>query len=137
MKNKWLKINCIILTMIISQIIIFLDLKNLGNASSGGGFFEYGFGIKFSIFIYLIVLLLFLLRIKRNKTKDINIISTILSSIITAVIIYFLNLYLFENIIGRNNYDMYKYQYIICTLVIIGISGLFGFLKLIGKVHNK
>lgn len=137
MKNKWLKINCIILTMIISQIIIFLDLKNLGNTSSGGGFFEYGFGIKFSIFIYLIVLLLYLLRIKRNKTKDINIISTILSSIITAVIIYFLNLYLFENIIGRYNYDMYKYQYIICTSVIMGICGLFGVRKLIGKVHNK
>ena len=59
MKNKWLKINCIILTMIISQIIIFLDLKNLGNTSSGGGFFEYGFGIKFSIFILQIFFTLY------------------------------------------------------------------------------
>lgn len=128
------KIRCIILTMIISQIIIFLDLKNLGNTSSSGGFIEYGFGIKFSIFIYLIILILCLLKIKKDKTKNIKIISTILLSILTAIVIYFLNLYLFENIIGRYNYDMYKYQYIICALVIIGISG---FLKMIGKIYNK
>jgi hypothetical protein len=105
MKNKWLNFICVIATMIICQTIILLDLENLGNKSSGDGFIEYGFAIKFNIFVTLLIILVILLMIKYIIKKDIKVKFSILLAIITALISYNANIFVFENVINRFDFD--------------------------------
>jgi hypothetical protein len=105
MKNKLLSFLCIVITIIICQSIIFLDLENLGNKSCGGGFFEYGFAIRFNILITLLVILAILLILKNILKKDIKVKTNIILAIITAIITYKINMFVFENIIDRFDFD--------------------------------
>lgn len=105
MKNKWLSIICIIVTTIICQTIIFLDLENLGEESTGGGFFSYGFAIQFNIFKAILIIFAILLIIKYILKKDIKVKFNIMLTIITALITYNTNIFIFENIVDRFDYD--------------------------------
>lgn len=100
---KWITFICIITTAIASQAFILLDLENFEEKSSGGGFIEYGFGIKLNIFITIVIILGILLISKYLFHKKINIILNIFITIVTALIIYNANVIIFEKYYIEDN----------------------------------
>lgn len=96
MSNKKTSLICALITWFLCQIIIFLDLKNLGNKSSGGGFIPYGFMIKFNIFLALMAILITLTVLKRKYYTNLKVKYNFILSIIIALITYFINLFLFK-----------------------------------------
>lgn len=105
MKKTISYITLLILTLLICQGIILSDLENLGKQTSGGGFIPYGFAIKFNIFIAVVVLFIVSIIIRKKFRFDMIIWVNLLIIVITAIISYNANIYLFNNVIDRNDFD--------------------------------
>ncbi|MBR4100657.1 MAG: hypothetical protein IKK51_02100 [Oscillospiraceae bacterium] len=108
MKYKWLCILSVIASVLVSQCIIFADLDNLGNSSSGGGFIPYGMGIVLGIIMAVIVLVLIVtvaaLKLGKKSERK-RIVLPILLVIVSAVVTYYGNRFVFTELIDRNDLD--------------------------------
>ncbi|MGE5456505.1 MAG: hypothetical protein ACM3O4_05335 [Ignavibacteriales bacterium] len=104
-KNSIVYIVFILLMLISSQIIILSDLEHLGDTSTGGGFIPYGFGIKLNIFITATLLLIAFVIFKKLSKSEFKIWKILLSILLTAIITYNINLFIFNNVIDINDWD--------------------------------
>lgn len=108
MKYKWLCILSVIASVLVSQCIILADLDNLGNSSSGGGFIPYGMGIVLGIIMAVVVLVLIVtvaaLKLGKKSERK-RIVLPILLVIVSAVVTYYGNRFVFTELIDRNDLD--------------------------------
>ena len=107
MKNKLVYIVLILITILSTDIIIFLDLENFGNTLSDGGFApQYGFQIKNNIFIMLCIISITMFIYKKCLKKNIKVWIISLTTIITTILIYNLNFLIFSNYVpDRYDFD--------------------------------
>lgn len=108
MKYKWLCILSVIAAVLVSQLIILSDLDNLGNQSSGGGFIPYGMGIVLGIIMAVIVLVVIVtvaaLKLGKKSERK-RIVLPILLVIVSAVVTYYGNRFVFTKLIDKNDLD--------------------------------
>lgn len=108
MKYKWLCILSVIASVLVSQCIILSDLDNLGNQSSGGGFIPYGMGIVLGIIMAVAVLVLIVTVVGMKLGKESErkrIVLPILLVIVSAMVTYYGNRFVFTELIDRNDLD--------------------------------
>lgn len=103
--NIIINIVSVIYTIIACQCIILLNLENFGEGGSGGGFIPYGFIVIVGIFWYIVFTFIICLAIKKVFDADFNFERNLLLIILTAIVIYNINLFVFNNVIDKEDFD--------------------------------
>ena len=103
--NRIINIVSAIVTIIACQCIILLNLECFGESGSGGGFIPYGFIVIIGIVFYIVFAFILCFAIKGTYETDFNFERNVLVIILTAIIVYNVNLFLFNNVIEKDDFD--------------------------------
>lgn len=103
--NRIINIVSAIVTIIACQCIILLNLEYFGESGSGGGFVPYGFIVIAGIILYIVFAFILCFAIKGTYETDFNFERNVLVIILTAIIVYNVNLFVFHNVIEKDDFD--------------------------------
>lgn len=103
--NRIVNIVSAIVTIIACQCIILFNLEYFGESGSGGGFIPYGFIVIVGIFWYIVFAVIVSFAIKRVPEIDFKFWRNVLLIILTAILVYYINLFIFNNVIDRDDFD--------------------------------
>lgn len=103
--NIIINIVSVIYTIIACQCIILLNLEYFGESGSGGGFIPYGFIVIVGIFWYIVFAVIVSFAIKRVPEIGFKFERNVVVIILTAIIVYNINIFVFNNIIDKEDFD--------------------------------
>ena len=103
--NRIVNIVSAIVTIIACQCIILFNLEYFGESGSGGGFIPYGFIVIVRIFWYIVFAVIVSFAIKRVPEIDFKFWRNVLLIILTAILVYYINLFVFNNVIDKYDFD--------------------------------
>lgn len=99
--NRIINIVSAIITIIACQCIILFNLDYFGESGSGGGFIPYGFIVIVRIFWYIVFTVIVSFAIKRVPEIDFKFGRNVIVILLTAIIVYNINLFIFNNVIDK------------------------------------
>ena len=103
--NRIINIVSAIITIIACQCLILCNLEYFGESGSGGGFIPYGFIVIAGIFWYIVFAVIVCFAIKRVPEIDFKFGRNVIVILLTAIIVYNINLFLFNNVIEKEDFD--------------------------------
>lgn len=103
--NRIINIISVLVTIIACQCIILGDLEFFGEGGSGGGFIPYGFIVIAKIFWYFVFILIVCFAIKGVSKLDFKLGRNIVLILLTVIVVYNINLFLFNNVIDKEDFD--------------------------------
>ena len=103
--NRIINIISVLVTIIACQCIILGDLEVFGESGTGGGFIPYGFIVIAKIFWYFVFILIVCFAIKGVFKLDFKLGRNIVLILLTVIFVYNMNLFLFNNVIDKEDFD--------------------------------
>jgi len=94
-----------IITIIACQCLILCNLEYFGESGSGGGFIPYGFIVVVGIFWYIVFAVIVSFAIKKVPEIGFKFGRNVVVIILTAIIVYNINIFVFNNIIDKEDFD--------------------------------
>ena len=103
--NRSINIISVLVTSIVCQCIILGNLEVFGESGTGGGFIPYGFIVIAKFFWYFAFILIVCLSIKGVFKQDFKFGRNIVMILLSVIIVYNINLFLFNNVIDKEDFD--------------------------------